>query len=58
MAADRDDAWRHSIFKAVNEIEEDRRDVQKDKRSKRKLEPLQTPPPDITFTTHGHAFLT
>ena len=33
MVADRD-AWRHSIFKTVNEFDEDRSDAQKDKTRK------------------------
>ena len=42
MSADRD-AWRHSIIKLVDEFQQDRRHAQKDKRSKKKLEPRQIP---------------
>ena len=36
------DAWRHSIFKVVNEFEENRRDAQKVKEVKGKIELPQT----------------
>lgn len=49
LAADRD-AWRETIFKAVNEFEENRRDAQKDKRRRRKARAASDTTPDTTFT--------
>ena len=52
MAAGRD-AWLHSIFDAVNEVEEDRRDALKNQRSRRKAQAASNTTSDLTFT-FGH----
>ena len=49
MAADRD-AWRHSIFRVVNKFEQDKRNAQRDKRSKRKGRAMSSVTLDVTFT--------
>ena len=52
MAADRD-AWRHSIFKVINEFEQARINAQKDERTKRKARVASNTTPDVTLTC-GH----
>ena len=49
MAAGRD-AWRHSIFKVVNEFGQERKNAQDDKGSKWKARVVSNTTPDITFT--------
>ena len=60
MAVDRD-AWRHLIFKAFSELEEDRRNVPKDKRSKGEVQAASNTTLDVIFThvdtDHGSAFV-